>query len=61
MQGLPQSVRVGLQAASSGRWRGLLGVAVQREVAKAILRITGSDLVEHALDTPRSLSDLAVS
>ena len=57
-RGLPQSVRVSLQAGLSRRWWGLLGVAVQRQVARAILRGPGYDLVEHALEPPPHLSDL---
>ena len=57
-RGLPQSVRVGLQGALSRRWWGLLSVAVQREVARAILRTAGSDLVDHPLEPPPPLSDL---
>ena len=59
-RGLPQSVRVSLQAALSRRWWGLVGVAVQREVARAILRRAGSDLIDHALEPPPALCDLAV-
>ena len=57
-RGLPQSVRVSLHAGLSRRWWGLLGVAVQRQVARAILRGPGYDLVEHALEPPPHLSDL---
>ncbi len=57
-RGLPQSVRVCLQAALSRRWWGLVGVAVSREVARAILRCAGSDLIDHALEPPPALCDL---
>ncbi len=51
MQGVAtKSVRVSLQAGLSWRWWGLLGVAVLRQVARAILRGPGYDLVEHALE-----------
>ena len=53
-------MRVSLQAALSRRWWGLVGVAVQREVARAILRRAGSDLIDHALEPPPALCDLAV-
>ena len=35
-------------------------VAVQREVARAILCRAGSDLIDHALEPPPALCDLAV-
>ena len=57
-RGLPSSVRLGLQVALSRRWWGILSVAVQREVARAILRGTGADLVDHALEPPPQLGDL---
>ncbi len=59
-RGLPQSVRVSLPAALSRCWWGLLGVAVQREVAKPILRRAGNDLIDHPLEPPPALCDLAV-
>ncbi len=58
---LPQSVRVGLQAALPRRRWGLLGVAVQREMVQAILCRTGGDLVDHALEHSPSLSDFPAS
>ena len=58
-RGLPQSGRVSLQASLSRRWWGLVGVAVQREVARAILRRAGSGLIDHALEPPPALCDLA--
>ena len=60
-RGLPSGERQGLQTALSRRWWGLLGVAVQRKVARGILRCSGADPVEHALEPPPSLSDLVAS
>jgi hypothetical protein len=59
-RGLPQCLLVSLQAAFSRRWWRLVGVAVQREVARAILRRAGGDLIDHPFEPPPALCDLAL-
>ena len=48
--GLPARVRLGTQTRLLRRWWGLLGLANQRVVARAVLRGTGADLVEGLIE-----------
>ena len=56
-RGLPERVRLGAQAALQRRWWGVLAVAMQRSVARCVLRDAGGDIAEAPLEPP-CLSDL---
>ena len=60
-RGLPHRVRQGAMLALSARWWGLLGIAAQRLVARAVLREAGADLTTALLEDPPGLADLPVS
>ena len=56
--GLPARVRLGTQTRLLRRWWGLLGLATQRLVARAVLRHTGADLVEGLVERAPQLAEL---
>ena len=60
-RGLPPLVRQGATQALAARWWGVLAVATQRLVARAVLRDAGADLVTTLLEDPPGLADLPVS
>ena len=60
-RGLPPLVRRGATQALAARWWGLLAVATQRLVARAVLRDAGADLVTTLLEDPPGIADLPVS
>jgi len=60
-RGLPPLVRRGVAQALAARWWGLLCVATQRLVARAVLRDAGADLVTTLLEDPPGIADLPVS
>ena len=53
-------VRRGIALALQHRWWGLLSIALQRAVARAILRDEGGDLADALLEPCVGLADLAV-
>ena len=57
--GLPPRVCLGLRLRLLRRWWGLLGLAVQQAVARAISRGTDADLVAAPLGPIPGLADLA--
>ena len=61
MGGLPLLVRRGATQALAARWWGLLAVATQRLVARAVLRDAGADLVTTLLEDAPGIADLPVS
>ena len=60
-RGLPPLVRRGATQALAARWWGLLAVATQRLVARAVLREAGADLVTTLLEDPPGIADLPIS
>ena len=58
MAGLPARVRLGTQTRLLRRWWGLLGLAVQRVVARSVLRGTGADLTEGLVERVPGVADL---
>ena len=56
--GLPQRVRRGIQTRLLRRWWGLLGLANQRVVARAVLRGTGADLAEGLAERIPGIAEL---
>ena len=60
-RGLPPLIRRGATQALAARWWGLLAVATQRLVARAVLREAGADLVTTLLEDPQGIADLPVS
>ena len=60
-RGLHVRVRRGLALALQRRWWGLLGISLQRAVARQILRHgCGADLFETGLESPAALAQLDV-
>jgi len=57
--GLPPRVRRGLQLRLMRRWWGLLGLATQLAVARAISRGDDADLAPAPLEGPPGIADLA--
>ena len=56
--GLPARVRLGTQTRLLRRWWGLLGLAAQRAVARAVLRGTGADLAKGLLERIPGIAEL---
>ena len=59
--GLPQRVRAGTALALQRRWFGILGVAVQRALARGVLTQFGADLPESFAEHPPEVADLPAS
>ena len=60
-RGLPPLVRRGATQTLAARWWGLLAVATQRLVARAVLRDAGADIVTNLQEDPPGIADLPVS
>ena len=58
-EGLPPRVRRGTHLRLLRRWWGLLGIATQRVVARAVSLGTAADLAETPLESVPGLADLA--
>ena len=56
--GLPARVRLGTHQRLLRRWWGLLGMATQRAVARAVLQGSGADLAETLVERPPGVADL---
>ena len=59
--GLPSRLRQGVRLRLLRRWWGLLGLAVQREVARAVSRGRDADLVDTGLEAVPGLAELVWS
>ena len=59
-RGLPAVVRRGAAQSHAARWWGLLTVATQQCVARAVLREAGADLATTLLEDPPGYADLPV-
>ena len=57
---LPRRIRRGSELALMRRWWGLLGIAVQRAVARCVIEDAGVDLPVEALEAPPGIADLPV-
>ena len=58
VEGLPPRLRLGTHTRLLRRWWGLLGVATQRVVARAVQRGTGADLAEGLQERVPELAEL---
>ena len=58
VQGLSRRVRLGTQTRLLRRWWGLLGLATQRLVTRAVLRGTGADLADHLEERAPGVAEL---
>ena len=56
--GLPPRVRLGTQTRLLWRWWGMLGLAIQRAVARRVLQGTGADLTKGLQERLSRMADL---